>query len=183
MPFVPRATAKRHHFLLSVFLISEERQSRKGASRPGLPACSRRRPVRPRDPAPGTAGWTRPSHRQWPRLPCGEGGAEESSSASIAGQEGGRQKRADSRRQQDRRSPERQAPRTALDPRRQVGSPGPPAPHSPGDCSPSLRLKSKQRASHWWACLGARPLGPLLPRPLGTLSTSRPFRGRGQARG
>lgn len=176
MPFVPRATAKRHHFRLSVFLISEKRRSRKGASRPGLPACSRRRPVRPRDPAPGTAGWTRPSHRQWPRLPCGGGGAEESSSASVAGQEGGRQKRADSRRQQ--------APRTALRPAAAGGQPWATGPTLTWRlCSPSLRLKSKQRATHWWACLGARPLGPLLPRPLGTLSTSRPFRGRGQARG
>lgn len=79
--------------------------------------------MRPRDPAPGTAGWTRPSHRQWPRLPCGEGGAEESSSASIAGQEGGRQKRADSRQQQDRRIPERQAPCTALQPAAAGGQP------------------------------------------------------------
>lgn len=45
-----------------------------GLRLPGSQRCGGSRPVRPRYPDPGTAGRTRPSHRQRPGLPCrGEG--------------------------------------------------------------------------------------------------------------
>lgn len=79
MPFAPRATGERHRFLLNMFLIAEGSWGKRGtstlasASRALSTAAGAGQPGV--SPVPGPAGWTCPSHRQRPALPCRRRGA------------------------------------------------------------------------------------------------------------
>lgn len=76
VPPAPRATAKRHGFLLNMFLISKGRWGQRGASTlasasqaPDAAAGVGQPRMETQSLVPGPAGWACPSHRQWPGLP------------------------------------------------------------------------------------------------------------------